>query len=191
MGNNMRIGIDVDDTITNTYDYLLDKIATYYKIDSKELISRKLNYNDFFNNNDFPNYTVFVEENYDKYISKVPIKDDAVEYLNKLYDEGYEIYIISARHTEEYKDPYRITKNYLLKNNISYNKIIIGSFNKGKTCEEEHIDLFIDDNIDNCMSAKKYGVNTLLFDAKFNRDNNNLRRVYSWKEIYDIIKKCN
>lgn len=187
----MRIGIDVDDTITNSYDYIIDKVSEYYNMDKELLRNRNLTYDDFFNSEEFPNYSIYAEENYNKYISNVPIKEDAVIYLNKLYDEGNEIYVITARHVGEYNNPYQITQDYLFKHHIPYSKIIVGTFDKGKTCEEENIDLFIDDSVNNCTSAKKHNINVLLFDARFNKNNNDFKRVNNWKEIYDIVHKEN
>ena len=184
----MRIGIDVDDTITNTYDYLIPKIGEYYNVDSDNLLKRALSYDDFLNNDEFPNFSIYAGENYQKFIYEVPVKKGAVEYINRLKEEGNEIIIITARHAGEYDNPYEITQDYLLKHQIPFDKIIIGALDKGKVSEEENIDIFIDDSINNCLKVKNHGIETLLFDARFNRHNKDLRRVNSWKEVHEIIK---
>lgn len=183
----MRIGIDVDDTITNTYEYVVDEISKFYKVDKDELLSRNLTYDEFFNSEEFPNYSIFAEERYEKCISNVGVKKDAIKYISKLYEEGNEIVIITARHVGEYNNPYEITQNYLFKHNIPYDKIIVNAFDKGKVCEEENIDLFIDDSITNCLRVQEFNVDTLLFDAPFNRHFKDIRRVNNWEEVYNII----
>lgn len=182
----MRIGIDVDDTITNTYECLVEKIAEYYKVDGDELLDRALTYDVFNNSEEFPCFSNFVEKYFDVLAPNFPIKDDAKEYLDKIYAEGNEIIFITARHIGEYTDPYALTFNYLIKNTIPFDKIIVGSLDKGRTCLEENIDLFIDDSIGNCNKVKNCGINILLFNSRFNKKSD-LRRVYSWHEIYDLI----
>ena len=185
----MRIGIDVDDTITNSYKDIIKETANYYKVDYEELLSRNMKYSDFFNNNEFPNYSTFAYERYKSIVSKVEVKEDAVRIINKLHDEGNEIIIITARHFGEYDDPYGLTLNYLSKNGIKFDKIITNKLDKGEVCLEEKIDLFIDDGIENCKKVSDVGINVLLFDAVFNRDNNSFKRVYNWNDIYNIINK--
>lgn len=186
----MRIGIDVDDTITNTYEYLIERIAEHYNLENELLRGRCLAYSDFYNNSDeFPDYNEFLISNYGKYISNVSIKDGVRDSLNKLHNDKHEIYFITARHDDECDDPYKITADYLLKHQIPFDKIIVGANDKGIICKQEQIDLFIDDSIRNCTSVSSYGINTLIFDAKFNKNEDRFERVYSWKEVYDIVKK--
>lgn len=186
----MRLGIDVDDTITNTYECVIKEIAEYYKIDYNELLNRNLTYTNFFDNDEFPKYDYFVVDKFSDISTKVSVKADAVEFLSKLHDEGNEIVIITARHSGEYNDPYDITFNYLNKNNIPFDKIIVGALDKAKVCKDENIDLFIDDSITNCKKVIESGIDTLLFNARFNSESD-LKRVYSWKDVYDLVNKSN
>lgn len=184
----MRLGIDVDDTITNTYECVIKEIAEYYKIDYNELLNKNLKYTSFFDNDEFPKYDYFVVDKFSDISPKVPIKTDALEFLSKLHDEGNEIIFITARHYGEYNDPYNITFNYLNKHNIPFDKIIVGALDKAKVCVESNIDLFIDDSISNCEKVIELGIDTLLFDARFNSESD-LTRVYNWKDVYDLVNK--
>lgn len=185
----MRIGIDVDDTIANSYENVIREVAAYYHKDFNELLERKMGYHDFFDNDEFPNYNTFVFERYKHIIDKSVIKENAVRVINKLHEEGNEIIIITARHYGEYDDPYAITLKYLSKHEIEFDKIIVNKMDKGQVCIDENIDLFIDDSVSNCRKVKEAGVNVLLFDAPFNQDNNEFKRVCDWKEVYDIVNK--
>lgn len=182
----MRLGIDVDDTITNTYECLIKAIAEYYKIDYNKLLSRNLKYNYFFDKEEFPNYKHFLVDNLSDISPTVTIKADAIEFLSKLHEQGNEIIIITARHCNEYNDPYNITFNYLNKHKIPFDKIIVGVLDKAQVCADENIDLFIDDNISNCEKVIESGIDTLLFDARYNGESD-LKRVYSWKDVYNIV----
>ena len=68
-------------------------------------------------------------------------------------------------------------------------KIITNRMDKGQVCIEENIDIFIDDNISNCEKVSENGIEVLLFDAPFNRNCMKFKRVYDWKEVYNIINK--
>ena len=50
----MNIGIDIDDTITNTYSVLLPMIAIKYGMDINKMLSQRPTYN--FLNKTLPNY---------------------------------------------------------------------------------------------------------------------------------------
>ena len=83
---------------------------------------------------------------------------------------------------------YLLSKNYLDSKGIKYNEIYTGISDKGKFCNENNIDLFIDDSINNCSSVKSYGIDVLLYDNIFNR-NSDLKRVSNWKEILKYIRR--
>lgn len=185
----MRIGIDVDDTITNSYKDIIKEISRYYHKDFNELLSRKMTYHDFFENDEFPNYNAFAFERYKHIVDKVEIKDNAVKIINKLHDDGNEIVIITARHYGEYDDPYTLTFNYLFNHQVKFDKIIVNKMDKAQVCVDEKIDLFIDDSVENCRKVKDVGIKVLLFDALFNQDNNEFKRVHDWEDVYDIINK--
>ena len=55
----------------------------------------------------------------------------------------------------------------------------------------QNIDIFIDDSVINCKSTIDNGINTLLFDNSFNRNNTSMRRVLNWNEVYKIISDIN
>lgn len=180
----MRIGIDIDDTITYTHEIILPMARLYdeekYNGVNKDndLIGSftwsREEKDQFFNN---------FSSNYSQYLL---IKNNANTYINKLYDEGYEIYFITYR---KFENAYDVTKKYLDDNNIKYHKLIVNSGDKGKICSDEHINIFIDDSISHLDSALKHNknINLLLVDMPYNRNNNIYKRVSNWNEIYNII----
>lgn len=186
----MRIAIDIDDTITNTYDVLMGEIALHFGMDEDLVRGLGLSYYDFTDNKKmFPDYDSFATNNFERILYNVPIKEYVLEVLNKLHDEGYEIWVLTARNEREYHDPYKFTEDFLIRNNIPFDRIITSTKGKGEICKENDICLLIDDSVRNCINAYENGVRCLLFDNVFNKKENRFERVYDWKEVYDIIKR--
>lgn len=183
----MNIGIDIDDTITNTYSVLLPMIAIKYGMDINKMLSQRPTYN--FLNKTLPNYDLIKPDIFPAMAKIVPLKEGVVEILNKLKEEGHKIIFISARNRKEYLDPYKISLDYLKVNKIPFDKLIVDCHDKGKECVINGIDLFIDDNTGNCTSVKNKGIPTLQFDAPFNQDQNKFKRVCSWDEVYDVVQE--
>ena len=173
---NYNFGCGIEDLIFST-KFNKDKI--------KSLIQEQISENI----REFPNYSIFAEEKYKYIVGQVEIKDNAVNVINKLHDEGNEIIFITARHYGEYDDPYEITFKYLSKHGINFDKIITNRLDKGKVCKEENIDLFIDDSVSNCKMVSEEGIDVLLFDAQFNKNDDKFKRVYNWDEVYNIINQ--
>lgn len=188
----MRIGIDIDDTITNTYKKIVRAVSDSYNLDYNDLYNEHLDYYYMMEHDErFPDYAQKISVSLEHIVSTAPLKQNSCEIINKLSKEGNEIIFITARNHTEYSDPYNISKKYLDSHNIHNDKVIIESFDKGKTCIEEKIDLFIDDSVRNCLRVYECGIDTLLFDNVFNKQDKSLNRVYNWNEIYEIVHKKN
>ncbi len=185
----MRIGIDIDDTMADTFDYLMPYIAEFFKIDINYLKDNNISYSNLPKEMKEKEFE-FAKKYYDNVIPKTPFKPKVGEYIDKIKNLGNEIIIITARDKRLYTDEYKTTIEELKDNNINYDKIIC-DFDKAKVCKNEKIDLFIDDSIENCSKVDKLGITTLLFNSKNNiRVETKLTRVNSWKEIYEkMIKK--
>jgi len=181
----MNIGIDIDDTIVNTYERLLQLICMKYDINFNELISKKLPYKEIYNI--LPNFDTIRKDLFPIMAKCVHLKENVKEVLTKLKCDGHKIIFITARDFDDYSNPYDITINYLERNDIPYDKLFINVKNKGEKCIEEEIDLFIDDNMGNCRDVMDVGVKTYQFDAIFTSNVEGATRVYSWNEIYDLI----
>lgn len=184
----MKIGIDIDDTMADTFDYLMPYIAEFFDIDIKYLKDNNISYSNFpeeMKEREFE----FAKKYYDKVIPSTPFKPKVAEYIYKIKKLGHEIIVITARDKMLYTDEYKTTIEELKNNNINYDKLIC-DFNKAKVCENEKVDLFIDDSIENCKRVSKLGIKTILFSSKGNmKDKTNLYRVDNWKDIYEKIKQ--
>lgn len=181
----MRIGIDIDDTICCSIENMLPHICEYYGIDYYKEKEKKLPYDAY---HGLPGYYEFARLTYEDVMPYAKLKEKADYYINKLKEEGHEIIFITARSDFGFKDPYGLSKAYLDKHNIHFDKLIVGAKDKGRVCKQEKIDLFIDDNLRNCRSVVEVGIKVWLFHNDFNSSDNYYDRVMDWKDAYNRIK---
>ena len=169
----MTIGIDIDDTITNTTEELnafiktLDEfkgIKDYRDADFKKLVK----------------YINPVMEN-------LKIFDNAIAVLNYFKSKNYKIVLITARGAGPGKPIIPITNKYLKDNSIPYNKLVCGKELKGQACIDNNVDIFIDDTESVLDEIASFGVKTLRFtkgDVKSKYD-----VVHNWLELKDYIDR--
>ncbi len=124
-------------------------------------------------------------------------RTNAVEVIHRLKKEGNKIYIISGRNNGEYKNPEKLTKQWLKNNSIPYDQLILTNayqeHEKTKACIENQIDIMIDDSIHTCLDLNKNGIKVYIMDTRYNQKEKTLERVLTWEEIYHKIttkKKC-
>lgn len=188
----MRIGIDIDDTISKSSETFIE-YALLYNQD---------------NNVDYePNLEVLDQEKAfgwnnqmrldfsSKYLKEILKKSSPFEnvskVIRKLRSEGHTIVLITARTDDEVFGVYQLTIEWLDKNSIEYDKLIVNALDKSIHCLENDIDVFIDDNYQNCLSVlNTVGIPTFLFNSRYNckYDNSLIKRIYTWNELYQIIK---
>ena len=189
----MKIGIDIDDTVMNTFD-VIEEAARYF---DKYFLENKC-YKDK-SNYDFHERFYWTSEekkaffNYfrkNKLYLKAKPKGDALYYLEKLYNEGYEIYFLTRRKKDEKLDILSITKNDLISKGFKCADCYIGLSKKGEACKSLGIDVFIDDAVIQIEDVNNYGIKTILIDNWYNKEYKGLR-AKNFQEIYNIIRKWN
>lgn len=183
----MNIGVDIDDTITNTYETLLTIISMKYGLNHKKLIDMNLGYEEIENN--LENFNSYKKDLFSVMAKSVTLKENVVEVLKKLKEEGNNIILITARNYEEYGDPYNVSLEFLKKNKIPFDKLFVDVYDKGSLCKKENIDIFIDDNVRNCNSVKDVGIRTVQFDTSFTPKVEDVEHVSSWNEFYELLHK--
>lgn len=190
----MKIGIDIDNVISNFNDELLKE---YLKHD------KKLRNTGIINKDVFIRYGMFdwtekeETEFYKNSIERIAIKlkpiHRATETIKKLKEDGNEIIIISGRNNGEYNNPYKLTEEWLAKYNIVYDKLILtNAYNKeekANVCKENNIDIMIEDSTQTAVNIEKVGTKVLFMNTRYNKNNENFEKVSNWKEIYSKISK--
>ena len=186
----MRIGIDIDDTITNSTKVVKEyvhKYDSYYSNSHKLIDGLEDIIRGFLNDDDIQR---FFKDHAKEIGNDIEIKENAKEIIDKLRNEGNEIYIITARSDKFYDNSQQFCEEYLKNHNINYDKLITHQTYKIETCRNEHIDLMIDDAIDTVENLQKEGIKSILFNSEINKDKQtNVKRVNNWLEVYDYIKE--
>lgn len=180
MNKKLTILIDMDDTIENLIvcwiKTLNEKYGTTVKYsdvicwDMTEIfptLTREQIFAPLFNENFWDNVQ--------------PI-DGSIEFIQKLIDDGHDIYIVTNSHYDTIKPKMeKVLHKYFPF--ISWRNVIITS-NK----QMINGDILIDDAIHNLTGGEYI---KFLMDAphnhSFNAEENGITRVHSWKEIYDLI----
>lgn len=119
---------------------------------------------------------------------KVKIIEGAAENLEKLYNDGVELYFATATTAENFKKK------------ISFLERSFPFFPKGYVKEHAisikckqilDVDYLIDDYADNLIGPRRY--KSIVYDYPWNRElkdnGDTIRRVYNWNMAYDIIKE--
>ena len=185
----MRIGIDIDDTVSKTNEKLIEVALDYDKKRVKGKGFRDPNAYSFmemfyWNVMDVDTFMkTFRAGNY--FLELDPI-EGAQEYINRLYNKGHEIYFITRRQNKIRMK--MMTKKWLKKNGFKYNKVFFHVRDKGKFGAELGLDYFIDNEETNVYAAQEYGIKSFLMSTNYNKKVKDLDRVNSWEEFYNKIK---
>ena len=190
----MRIGIDIDNVISNFNEVLLEEFLIHDKeMGNNGIINKNADYitRGMF---DWPQEEVydFYKSNIERIIKKLNPIEGSKDTIDKLKQDGNKIYIITGRDNGEYSDPYTITKKWLDKFNIYYDELILTNAYKndkhGKTekCKKFNIDIMIDDSVNICRDCIENGITTILMDTPYNKYSN-IQRVKSWEEFYRYV----
>ena len=108
----------------------------------------------------------------------------------KLNAKNNNIFLITARWDKEDCIILKKTVEWLKKYGINYSKLYLGYKDKSVVVKDNNIEIFIDDNYKTCKKISEMNVRTLIMNSRMNKDieDNDLERVFSWKEIEDKIK---
>ena len=181
----MNIGIDIDDTICDTMKDIIPKICEYYNLDRLEFENNLTKDNTIISKLAY--YKEFAKKYYPEVIPNLKVYEDAKKIIKKL-KQNNKIIFITARNTLGKEWSYKVSYDFLTKNDIPLDKLVVGALSKKEICERENINVFIDNSINNCLDVLKCNnVDVLLYDTKYNKYCNNLQRVRSWQEIDDFI----
>ena len=189
----MRIGIDIDNVISSFDNSLLKE---YIKHDKTLRNTGIINENADYIRRGMFDWTLeeektFYNENIERIAQELKPIYNAKKYIDKLKEDGKEIYIITGRNNGDYKNPYDITINWLNKHQIYYDKLIFtNAYNKqekAEVCIKNNIDIMVEDSTSTAINIKEAGIRVLFMKTRFNQNNQELERVSTWKEIYSKI----
>lgn len=195
----MNIGIDIDDTISETFESLIPYSQKYTIEDLKRKSNISLSGDllDHFYIVHVNGWTeqeaiVFWEKYYPEILRNLNIKKFSADVIKKLKEQGHKIYIITARWDMRADNVKEITKQWLEQNNVEYDELITNASEKWKIAQEKNIDIFIDDSFKNCKSiADNTNAKVYLMNTKINEklSDEKIKRVYSWPEVYSLVSQ--
>lgn len=184
----MRIGFDIDDVITDTSSSMKEYIIKY---DTNGELTK--NIEDIMRGDaSTPFIEKFFIDNFLHIAGNAKIKENASKVINNLFNNGNEIYLITARGEQRkiFHDTEALTLNYLKQNNICYTHIIFNAIDKAKICKDYKIDLMIDDSIKHCETVQNEGIKSILFTSVVNKSlPTTVTRVDNWLELEEKIRK--
>ena len=188
----MKIGIDIDGVILD-YERVLKTYGDLYdfiELKKDGIINRHEPY--------LRNRYDWTDEERMKFVNKYFLKlskqtsliPGAKDVIDMLQKEGNELIIISARGgmIEEMKD---VAIEKFNEEGISFNKYHWKQDDKLEVAKKEKIDVMIDDSYDVCKKLSSNGIKTIYFrdkEMKILEQNENLKEVSNWGEIYRYIK---
>lgn len=194
----MNIGIDIDDTISDTFATLLECAQKYTieelkrepVIDKKELTNHL--YIESMHHWNKEEALEFWKKYYAEILEKVNIKTYAAETIKKFREKGNKVFLITARWDMEEVNTKKITLDWLKENDVEYDDFIMNAEDKLKIIKDKQIDVFIDDSIDNCKKvAYASNVKVYIMDTRVNENfhDEKIKRAYSWPHVYSLIEE--
>ena len=193
----MKIGIDIDNCISNFDDTLLKE---YLKHDKELRNTGIINENPEYIRKGMFDWTdeeekSFYNANIENFAKNLKQIENSSYYIKKLKEDGHEIYIITGRNNGDYTNPFKLTEEWLKKYNIVYDKLIFTNSHdkheKTEVCLENNIDLMIEDSTKICLDLINNGIKVYTMNTRYNQKEEKLDRVTKWKEIYERISKLN
>ena len=169
----MKIGIDFDNTMVNTYQvskHFLDvykpnnHLKSYHDLPKDEELAF------------FMNYFIKITENLTLY-------DGVKEAFDFFEKHNIELILITARGQDGLLiEP---TNKFLKKHNLNFSKKVFDAKDKGQVCLDNNVDLLIDDNDKVLQNASEKHVKVL----KYGEKSDLFPYVLNWKEVVDYIRK--
>ena len=184
----MRIGIDIDDTITDSWECLIPYYSKMFDV-SEDILHKSAPYMEAIKEKvtSIDEYYKIMLPVYDKVSPNVNILPSVKETIDLLYNLGCKVYFITSRgsdHTDAYKD----SKVFLDRHKVKYDEIIVNAKDKAKVCQDKNIKLFIDDSYKHCQSVSNLGIPVLMHETYYNKKYEEFNHFTDWNYVYEYVK---
>ena len=188
----MNIGIDIDNTLCNNYERVLNWSEIYNCSINGSNNKKDLNTLEM---KDVFGWTQEQEnEFWTRYIDVIAYNLDlrpfVKEVIDELRNEGHKIYLITSRINKLYPNILNITDEYIKKHNILCDNVIFEAINKLDVCKKNNISILVDDNVQVCCEVSKE-IPVLCFKTLYNQNFTcfNTINVSNWIEVYIEIQR--
>lgn len=188
----MNIGIDIDETLTDSHEFKIAMAKQYIK-DNKlscRLVNRSAYYLEHVFDWDKHDLERFWSHSQETIFENLPVHSQATQVLARLKQDGHNLFIITARSVTDFKNPYQLSYNWLIKNKIAFDELHVEQLSKVELCKQKNISILIDDQPKNINEAIANGINTIMMNSQYNAETvvKNTTRANDWEEIYVLIK---
>ncbi len=137
------------------------------------------------------------------YCKSYPPRENAMEVLCKLKEEGYFLHEITARKFVTQKSPLgksskRWFLNWCKENGFKFDSITFCSEKNGpqekyEACKKQGVEVMVDDRPEIVLYLAERGIPVLMMDAPYNQkvQHDNVTRVHGWDDVYDTLHEVN
>lgn len=183
----MRIGIDIDGVVSDSYAAWIEEMNRYFSknISILEDYDVHLVYEvswDVMNN--------FFKQNMEHlFMLPQPVKG-AKQGIESLLAQGHEIIYVTARAADEEE----VTRRWMDKHEIPCEHLVFSDMkSKVDLARQWQLEVFIEDYTKNAVELAESGISVLLLDASYNQGSlpTGIRRSRDWTEIVKVIKNRN
>lgn len=182
--------VDADGVLFN-WEYAFNLYMEEHGFEEVEGARLMYNIGERYNISEKQGKTMIKHFNESAMIGFLPPLRDAVEYITKLVDEGWNFICITSLSTNKYAQKLREKNlNKLFGDNTFTDCICLATgADKDKVLKQfEGSNLWwIEDKVENALAGKKVGLRPLVMEHGYNMDDDSVHRVKNWKEIYDIV----
>ncbi len=182
----MRIGIDIDGTITTAYywlDYFNAHLGTTLKPEDVLHYDHHIDFNI-----SLEAFKTFRMDHLLEIHRLAIARPSAVSVLNGLVKHGNETFLITARE----KSLTLLTNSWLKDNQISHTKLYhLGTTDKVALAKSKCIELFLEDRYETALAMANAGIPTILFSTSYNKapEHPLIVRIDDWLEAQALIYK--
>lgn len=185
----VKIGIDLDDTITDIRDDMIKLAIQYDKsIKGKGIVNNNSYYPGQMFDWSTSERDYFRKELLPKFVSSAKIRDGVIETLETLKEKDYKIIIITARDDKRFGNAYLKTFNWLIENKIPFDELVTSCKEKDKVCLDLKIDYFLDDDIINIDKVQKAGIKCFMIYNGYDFLRDDLDIIYNFKDLLKVLK---
>lgn len=191
-----NLGVDIDGVITNVQDFVFEYGAKYAYEVGQNLTDMKKH---LYDSSEIFNWDHDVDRSFWYTILEQYSKEErprllASEVLHKIKEDGWKIFLITARKSMKEEDIReqkieRILENWLEEHNIPYDVLIFSGSDKREAIKENEIDIMIEDSPKNIEQLRSL-CSMIVFDAMYNKEcvGEGIVRVNSWYEILNYLR---
>lgn len=195
----MRIGVDVDGVLTNIDQYQIKYGKKYFNKSDNEIDTSKSEIEDIFHVSKEEAKKFWIKYIW-KYAVKEPLRQDMVDCINKVKENGNEVFIITSRANTTKQNALgslfrKMLVNKLKEYELKYDGIYYCSEKntpeeKRNFCKELGIDVMLEDSVNNIKEISKE-CDVLCVDSLSNKevmDSSNIKRVTNGNEVFEYLK---